>query len=138
MRYWSKRMAETLEMKSDDGQLFCKTFRPNLFLQFRFVTLPQFQTIMLGLTEERKQEMKQLFPITYGILECINLDIGYSVFALKYLPYMMTWMKNIKSRLNQRIDMDDIVKNGGTYNGEWVLDQCERNRWGDTDEWINH
>eukprot|EP01084_Bolivina_argentea_P147794 258528_1 len=79
--------------------------------------------------------MKKMYPITYGVLECINLDIGYSVFALQYLPPMLTWMKNIKSRLNQRINMEDIQQNGDKYNGQWVLDECEKNRWGDSEEW---
>eukprot|EP01083_Nonionella_stella_P064530 168262_1 len=128
-------MAESIDMQSDDGKLFSKTFRPNLFLQFRFVTLSQFQTIMLGLSDDKKTKMKEQYPITYGILECINLDIGYSVFALKYLPFLITWMKNVRSRLNQRIDLDDMLQNGDKYHGQWILDQCQRNGWGDTDEW---
>eukprot|EP01083_Nonionella_stella_P064531 168263_1 len=127
-------MAESIDMQSDDGKLFSKTFRPNLFLQFRFVTLSQFQTIMLGLSDDKKTKMKEQYPITYGILECINLDIGYSVFALKYLPFLITWMKNVRSRVNQRIDMDDMLQNGDKYNGGWILDQC-RSKGGDTDEW---
>ena len=45
-------------------------------------------------------------------------------------------MKNIKSKLNQRLDMDDLLaKSAEKYTAEWVLQECKENRWGDVDEW---
>ena len=133
LRFWSNRISETIDLESADGYNFIKTFKPNLYLQTKFMPLYQFRTIILN--KKDKNKIKELYPVTYGILQCIDTDIGYSVFAVKYVPYMITWMKNIKSKLNQRLDMQQLLNNSDKYTGQWVLDQCKKHRWGDTDEW---
>eukprot|EP01083_Nonionella_stella_P272242 923023_1 len=127
MRKWSARIGETIDLESDHGLQFVADFKPSLFLQFRFVTLYQFQTIMLrSVTKDEKTHLKKLYPITFGIMECIDLGIGYSVFAVQYLPFMITWMKHIKSRLNQRIDRMELIQNREQYTAQWLLEQCKK------------
>ena len=47
MKVWSDRITESLDLSTEEGQSFSERFKLNLFLQFRFVTLHQFQTVML-------------------------------------------------------------------------------------------
>eukprot|EP01084_Bolivina_argentea_P278103 474977_1 len=50
---------------------------------------------------------------------------------------MITWMKLLRSRLNQRLKLDDILADPDKYSCKWVMDKCKNEGWGDTKVWID-
>eukprot|EP01084_Bolivina_argentea_P068756 125156_1 len=89
---WAKRFGEQLDLESDEGREFMINYLPNIFLPFRVLTLSTFKEKLLT---DKTNRIK--YPVTWGILQTIDTAAGYSVFALQYLPSMITWMKLLKS-----------------------------------------
>ena len=131
MSRWEKRFGEQVDLNSPDGREFAREYLPNIFLPFRLLTLSMFKEKFL----ERFKENKQRYPVTWGILHTIDSAAGYSVFALKHLPAMITWMKLLKQRLNQRLNLDDVLADPDLYSSQWVMDKCMTEGWGDIRVW---
>ena len=127
---WAKRFEGRVDLKSDQGKAFARDYLPNIFLPFRLLTLSTFKEKFL-----ERNENKSKYPVTWGILNTIDTAAGYSVFALKHLPAMITWMKLLKQRLNQRLNLDEVLEHPGQYSCKWVMDRCANEGWGDIRVW---
>ena len=80
---------------------------------------------------------KRKYPTTWGILNTIDTAAGYSVFAMKYLPAIITWMKLLKQRLNRKLNLDEVLQNPDKYTCQYVMDRCVIEKWGDIAVWKN-
>ena len=130
---WAKRFEGRVDLRSNDGKTFAKDYLPNIFLPFRLLTLSTFKEKFL-----ERNENKSKYPVTWGILNTIDTAAGYSVFALKHLPAMITWMKLVKQRLNQRLDLDEILKDPEMYSCQWVMDKCVNEKYINLNErWVD-
>ena len=127
---WSKCFEERMDLASTEGREFASEYLPNIFLPFRLLTLSTFKEMFLQSGSNKKN-----YPVTWGILNTIDTAAGYSVFALKHLPAMITWMKLLKQRLNQRLNLDEVLADSGQYSCKWVMDRCANEGWGDINVW---
>ena len=81
--------------------------------------------------------MKDKYPIMSGLYETLTSSSGYSLFSLKHLPSMINWIRLIHSKLNRRLNKDEIENDVDVYNCRWVLNQIEKDKWGDPSIWYN-
>ncbi|ETN99366.1 hypothetical protein RFI_38116 [Reticulomyxa filosa] len=129
-RFWGRRVEERFRSKTDELKDFEENYLPNVFLPFRAVTLSEFRHFV---SQDPLNEFK--YPILWGILETIDMPNGFSIFALKYLPSMIQWMKFIHSHFNNRLTQEQVEKKPREFSVKYALQRRKENNWDDEVKW---
>eukprot|EP01084_Bolivina_argentea_P234531 394836_1 len=133
-KYWSKRIDMGFNTKNkedlNEKKLFINAYLPHLFLPFRHITISDFRAYVNCNADPTK------YPITCGIIDAMD-QIGLSIFATKFIPSIIIWMKLVHQRLSGRItkkeinELDSNNTNIYKYNADWLLKRCKEENLGD-------
>ncbi|ETO22337.1 hypothetical protein RFI_14863 [Reticulomyxa filosa] len=125
--YWTTRIDDRLSLEKDEGKEFLSQYYPHIYLPFQEVTLLQFRSYVM-----QDKNNNTAYPVISGLLKTMALSSGYSVFALRYLPEMINWMKLVHYRFNGRLTREEA----GSKTAQDVLNRCIEDKWGDINQWI--
>eukprot|EP01084_Bolivina_argentea_P234532 394838_1 len=133
-KYWSKRIDMGFKKNNQDDEKeknnFIRTYNAHLFLPFRHITISDFRAYVNCNADPTK------YPITCGIIDAMD-QIGLSIFATKFIPSIIIWMKLVHQRLSGRItkkeinELDSNNTNIYKYNADWLLKRCKEENLGD-------
>ena len=91
---WASRINETVDISEEktndgDGFEFSRKYLCNLYLPFKTITITTLSQMILNNSNDK---ISSQFPIVYGLGKTID-TIGYFVFGIEYLPFMLLWVK---------------------------------------------